>query len=250
MGKLIKNKSRKMKSKRRKMKKSRKIRKYKMRGGGIEPEDIMFQDFYDLVCILKPEVKKGIIIWTQYQQPSGMDSLCTIGLKTAKQLHTENIQFGRDKSVQHSYIFFKAPYLSNIIDYTSIDSEINSSYGPGQSNIPNRVYIRVDPDKTYVFSSEIRSSKYPNNINQSKKLLSSYLTIISKNLITSTPGQEQIYNLVDSTIEYERSYLSDEDEGYGIGEISYPLTSIPINRTSEILVTIPHLTPDYFVKCT
>ena len=248
MGKLIKNKSRKIKSKRRKMKKSRKIRKYKMKGGGIEPEDIMFQD--DLVCILKPEVKKGIIIWTQYQQPSGMDSLCTIGLKTAKQLHTENIQFGRAKSVQHPYIFFRAPYLSNIIDYTSIDSEINSSYGPGQSNIPNRVYIRVDPDKTYVFSSEIRASKYQNNINQSKKLLSEYLTIIATNLSKSSPGQEQIYNLIDSKIEYERLYLSEEDEEYGIGEIFYPLTFSPINRSSEILVTMPHLTPEYFVKCT
>ena len=153
MGKLIKNKSRKIKSKRRKMKKSRKIRKYKMKGGGIEPEDIMFQD--DLVCILKPEVKKGIIIWTQYQQPSGMDSLCTIGLKTAKQLHTENIQFDRAKSVQHPYIFFRAPYLSNIIDYTSIDSEINSSYGPGKSNIPN-IFCQL-PNNTSVSSKSVKT---------------------------------------------------------------------------------------------
>jgi hypothetical protein len=247
MGKLIKNKSRKMKSKRRKMKKSRKIRKYKMRGGGIEPEDIMFQD--DLVCILKPEVKKGIIIWTRYQQPSGMDSLCTIGLKTAKQLHTENIQFGRDKSVQHSYIFFRAPHLSNQIDYTSIDSEINSSYGPEQTDRPKTVYIRVDPDKTFVFASDMRLSKYPKMIMNTKILLSDYLIIIAKNLIQSQSSKQQrlpnqLYSMLSYELSSENVSINDE------GEAPYPLTSIPINLSSEILVTMPHLTPNYFVKCT
>ena len=220
----------------------------------------MFQD--DLVCILKPEVKKGIIIWTQYQQPSGMDSLCTIGLKTAKQLHTENIQFGRDKSVQHSYIFFRAPYLSNIIDYTSIDSEINSLYGPQQSNRPNRVYIRVDPDKTYVFSSEIRArynpTKYHSMLDElirSKKTLTTYLDIINKNSkIKITSSYVPIYNLYDSHKEliiknyddgdYDNGDDDDEDDA------TYPYSSHDIERNSEILVTMPHLTPDYFVKCT
>jgi hypothetical protein len=51
-------------------------------GEPIEQSDIMYQD--DLVCILKPSVKKGIIIWYMFTQPKGMDSLCRLGLKTGK----------------------------------------------------------------------------------------------------------------------------------------------------------------------
>ena len=52
--------------------------------------DIMYQD--DLVCILRPNVKKGIIIWTHFTQPAGMDSLCNLGLKTGKQLQTSTLE--------------------------------------------------------------------------------------------------------------------------------------------------------------
>jgi hypothetical protein len=53
----------------------------KMIGGAGEPieqSDIMYQD--DLVCILRPEVKKGIIVWTHFTQPAEMGSLCELGL--------------------------------------------------------------------------------------------------------------------------------------------------------------------------
>ena len=33
-------------------------------GTNIKKNDIMYQD--NLVCILKPDVKKGIIVWTHY----------------------------------------------------------------------------------------------------------------------------------------------------------------------------------------
>ena len=58
----------------------------------IECNDIMYQD--ELVCILKPHVKKGIIVWTNYTQPPDMDSLCKLGLKTGKQLNLEGINYG------------------------------------------------------------------------------------------------------------------------------------------------------------
>jgi hypothetical protein len=43
-------------------------------------KDIMYQD--DLVCILRPNIKKGIIIWSNYTQPPNMESLSILGLKT------------------------------------------------------------------------------------------------------------------------------------------------------------------------
>ena len=63
----------------------------------IEQSDIMYKD--DLVCILKPNVKKGIIIYSTYTQPEGIDSLCELGLKTGAQLHKNKAEFGRTFTV-------------------------------------------------------------------------------------------------------------------------------------------------------
>lgn len=225
--------------------KQNKTRKYKKIIGGagepIEESDIMYQD--DLVCILKPEVKKGIIVWTHFTQPKGMDSLCELGLKTGKQLKKEGIEFGRDKI--HPYMFFRAPYYSRDIDYTSVETEIESSYGEGQIGIEPRVFIRVDPDKTFVYSSEIRvqGQWYDNKyiIENSKKTLSEYLEIINNNNmnIKNEPGQQKMYNLFTSKAE-----LFPTNHFPGL-----PYNIYPIEKNSEILVSIPHLKPEYFVLC-
>ena len=212
---------------------------------GIEPieeSDILFQD--ELACILKPDVKKGIIVWTRYTPPQQINNLCDLGLKTGKQLESEGVKFTRRKV--HPYIFFRAPYYSRKIDYSTVETEINSSYDDLQFNREKYIYIRVDPDKTFVFSSEIRAcaSNPDIDIYKSKKLLSEYLTIIndnakimrSLNRITQRP----IYHLFSSRlipININR-------------EIDYPFDNFNIERHSEILVQIPHLEPHYFVLCT
>lgn len=230
--------------------KTKKTRKNKKMIGGagepIEQSDIMYQD--DLVCILKPDVKKGIIIWTIFTQPEGMGSLCELGLKTGKKLEEEGVNFGRTKI--HPYIFFRAPYYSRDIDYTSVETEIKSSYGERQLGIKQIAYIRVDPDQTYVFSSEIRAEK-PDDIEKSKKLLSDYLRIIDENAkiyktlfpLTETHKQPE-YDLFTSKL------IPVTNNGISYTKVSYPLNNSPIERNSEILVSIPHLTSDYFVSCT
>jgi hypothetical protein len=228
----------------------RKTRKNKKMIGGegepIEQSDIMYKD--DLVCILRPDVKKGIIVWTHYTQPPEMHSLCELGLKTGKQLQKEGIYFGRTKI--HPYMFFRAPYYSRDIDYTSVETEINSSYGEGQIGREPRVFIRVDPDRTYVFSSEIRALK-PEDIYKSKKTLSQYLKIIYINSTIyktlfpmSITKKQPAYDLFTSSL------IDVKNNGTKIYKVNYPLIDIPIERNSEILVSIPHLTPDYFVLCT
>lgn len=231
--------------------KKNKTRKNKKMIGGagepIEQSDIMYQD--DLVCILKPEVKKGIIIWTGFTQPEGMGSLCELGLKTGKQLQIEGIDFGRRKI--HPYIFFRAPYYSRDIDYTSVETEIISSYGEGQIERESRVFIRVDPDRTFVFSSEIRDTitysvwygKEDAILNNSKKTLSEYLQIINDNMKIKEdviPEQKIWYNLFTSKAVLFPVKASPRE----------PFDDKPIERNSEILVSIQHLTPNYFVLCT
>jgi hypothetical protein len=228
-------------------KKNKTRKTIKMIGGGggpIEESDIMYQD--KLVCILKPEVKKGIIIWTHYAQPPNVESLCTLGLKTGQQLQKEGVDFGRN--VQHPYIFFRAPYYSRKIDYSTPETEIISSFGEGTAiERSSKVFIRVDPDRTFVFSSEIRSisldtAKTEYFINNSKKTLSKYLEIINKNLSIEQnveEGQQIYYNLYSSKASLFPSSRSPK----------ILFDPHPINENSEILVSIPHLTPDYFVLC-
>jgi hypothetical protein len=230
--------------------KKNKTRKNKKMIGGagepIEQSDIMYED--DLVCILKPEVKKGIIIWTHFTQPEGMGNLCELGLKTGKRLHEEGIDFGRN--IYHPYIFFRAPYYSRDIDYTSVEKEIISSYGEEQIGSKPIVYIRVDPDRTFVFSSEIRA-KNPADIEKSKKTLSEYLRIIYMNSTIyntlfplSITKKQPAYHLFSSELR------PIENDGKNFTKLKYPLINVPIERSSEILVSIPHLIPDYFVLCT
>jgi hypothetical protein len=230
--------------------KKNKTRKNKKMIGGagepIEQSDIMYKD--DLVCILRPDVKKGIIVWTNYTQPSEMNSLCELGLKTGKQLKNEGVNFGRSKI--YPYIFFRAPYNSSEIDYTSVETEINSSYGEEEIGIKSRVFIRVDPDNTFVFSSEIRDvfkhsvwyGKAETMINNSKKTLSKYLEIISNNMkiIENVKPDKKIwYNLFTSAAVLFPTAANPTE----------PFDDEPIERNSEILVSIPHLTRDYFVLC-
>jgi len=183
-----------------------------------------------------------------------MPPLCEAGLKTGAQLQTEGVNFGR--SMIHDYMFFRAPYYSDPIDYTSIDTEIVSSFGIGESTIPSRVWIRIDPEKSNVYSSEIRATYFPQfrygsqeylsametQVKNSKKSMTEYLRILDKNETAITDieaGKKPLYNLFSSKVELFPI-------AYNLG---YPWNSHAINKNSEVLVRIPHLTPNYFVKC-
>ena len=239
--------------------------------GPILPKDILFQD-HD-VCILHPHVKKGVLIFTVYEQPADMTPLCEEGLKTGAQIECEGGDSGR--IMIYDYIFFRAPYLSDRIDYTSIDTEIRSSFGPTESVIPSRVWIRIDPDKSNVYSSEIRTTFSPqykfmspeylsamkSEVIKSRKTMKDYLKILVKNKIeieSTLPGETLLYNLYTSEAvtrvpiaEMKKSYEGLAVFGENESDYSslYPLVSFNINRSSEVLVRVPHLTPNYFVKC-
>ena len=244
----------------RKLRKYNKTRRHRMRGGDILPEDIMYQDRD--VCILRPEVKKGILVFSNYTQPKNSPPLCETGLKSGKQLRSEGVDFGR--SVYHPYIFFRAPFYAHPIDYSSIDAEIESSFGKGFGG-GTRVWIRVDPDRTYVYSSELRMSEARKRmLDASRKTMTDYLRIINANkALVPGPEQEAKYHLISSQKmlfpKMARSFRFNNN-GYWnnpFSRISYNnrdynsmINTNPIERNSEVLVAINHLTPDYFVKCT
>jgi len=214
--------------------------------------DIMYQD--NDVTILHPKSDRGIIIWTNYVQPDSSPDIYETGLKTGEQLKKEGIEFGR--SVYHPYIFFRAPYRkpdkadpNNVESYYDKDL-FNSS--------KNKIFIRVDPDKTNTYSSEIRvymppnryhSTVYNNHLKQSRKTLTEYLDIITENkehLQNKKQDETAVYNLYTSRIQSIHKTRSPFIEHFD-NHKNYPLNTLPINRMSEILVRLPHLTPNYFV---
>jgi hypothetical protein len=249
-------------------KKTRKSKKTKRQKGGhvfsklqymnylpddpILPEDILYED--SDVCILKPEVKKGILIFSTYDPAPVLNSLCEIGLKTGAQLKREGYNIGR---TIHKYIFFRAPFYNNPIDYTSVDTEISSSYGEELINSKFKVYIRVDPSKTNVYASDIRSvyrsplregtQSHTDNINEkvklSKKSMIDYLKILDKNeenILEIVPGTKPVYNLYTGEVRIVKLTQA----------LRYPWVPYNINTQHEVLVKIQHLTPNYFVRCT
>ena len=231
--------------------KRRSTRRRRQHHKGGADDDIMFRD--SDVCILKPGVKKGILVFTHYTQPAGIPSLCEGGIKTGAQLKKEGVDFGR--AVFHPYLFFRAPYLSNPPDYTTVESEIKSSFGERVSDMPKMAWIRVDPDQTYVYSSEIRVKYYPqvrfgtaeytseleSQVRNSRKTMTEYLRIIGENArMPVEAGKKPVYHLFSSEVKLIPMK----------GKAIYPWNEEPINMNSEVLVRIPHLTPDFFVKCT
>ena len=76
-----------------------------------------------------------------------------------------------------------------------------------------------------------------------KKKLSEYLTIIKTNLeietleLNKNKNNKILYNLKSSEARLFPNTINP-------GKL---FSKVPINRNSEILVSIPHLTPDYFV---
>ena len=189
----------------------------------MSSSDILHQT--DLVTILKPKCKKGILIWHHFSDDIPLKQIKMEGLKSGKYMAERGIKYGR--SVKHPYIFFRAPYLCP----------------KKKINYKNIMCIRVDPDKTYVFSSEIRplfsSDEQEKEINISKKTLTEYFQIIRKQEeIKNITGMKPLWNMFTGEMEYWPEKV----------KCRYPWSSYPINRMSEILVDLPFMKKHYFVN--
>ena len=203
-------------------------------------------------CILKPDCKKGILVSTKY--PKKYQNIPKIGLKSGYKLKKEGMDLNR--SIEHNCIFFRAPYQKPLkLDYSDINSEINSVYpivdeDEKKDFMENRIFIRVHPRYTYVFSSEIRDIfMYPQNygkkdiIQRSRKSLLEYLHIIENNkkLMLQNQNKLTFFNLESSKVHFSNDIVSCIAR-------KYPYNPFLIHKCSEVLVEIPFLSPEHFVK--
>lgn len=200
------------------------------------------------MTILKPNIKKGILIWTKYNEK--FPQIPKIGLKSRFRL----VQEGLMDSIgpQHKCIFFRAPYRKpSKIDYTSLKTEIECLYKyPGfkldDAFYKNKVFIRIDPRNTYTFSSEVRDVftypefyGKPDEIFKSRKTMIDYLDIIEKNeeiMKTCCKGFLPVFNLYTSKAHcFHINY-----------KCKTPYTSYKINVCSEVLADVEILDPEHF----
>ena len=212
----------------------------------IKVEDISLK--LPNITILKPNIKKGILIWTKFNEK--FPQIPKTGLKSRFRLVQEGLI--EDNGPKHKCIFFKAPYNKPLrIDYTSLKSEIECLYKyPGfkldDDFYQNKVFIRIDPRTTYTFSSEIRDVftypefyGKPEEIFKSRKTMIDYLDIIEKNekIIKSCPqGSLPVFNLYTSQAHcFHIDY-----------KCQVPYNPYKINVCSEVLADVEILDPEHF----
>ena len=214
----------------------------------ILPEDVILET--SNVCILKPEVKKGVLIFHSY--PAERFELIKSGLKSNNTLLKEG--FKTLCKIPHKCIFFKAPYQKpSVIDYSSPIKEISSVYQLTEKELnpeffQHKIWIRVDPRRTNTFSSEIRDIftypkhyQKPGYLQNSKKTMLSYFDIIESNkqIIESNPDLMPIFNLFSSKVVMRQTLPV---------KFKSPMNKYFINLNSEVLVETSHLPPKYFVN--
>lgn len=207
----------------------------------ILEEDVLFST--KDVRILKPELKKGILLFTKFNK--NFPEVIAQGLKSRKKLVEDGIMdsFGP----KHPYIFFRAPHKNTVIDYSSPDTEVNSIYNISKEEdfFENKIFIRVDPRHTYTFSSEIRDIftypdyyRKPDIIQNSRKSMLDYFRIIKENEdIKITRGNQALFNMFSSK-KVVRPFQFD---------CRAPFSKYDINTNSEVLVETDFLSPSHFV---
>lgn len=214
----------------------------------ILDSDVKYSD--DKVTILHPHVKKGVLIVTFFNPPSSGEDLKKTGLKTGKKLLEEGVDFGRCKI--HPYIFFRAPLSCDCLESVpeTPKQELFRNYDDIFAKFghlfPHYIAIRVDPDKTKVYSSEMRTQqfekeKFETEYKRSEKTMTEYLKVIKRNSLKKNTyiTHDVYYNLITCEKRlFEKKFNP-----------CYPFNGAPIERNSEVLVQVPHLTPDYFVDC-
>lgn len=224
----------------------------------IVPEDIVFQN--NDICIINPNIPKGIIISHKYR--GNFNNIMIEGLKSGAQLKKENIPCLTNSL--HRCIFFRAPYHKpRKMDYSSIETEILNLYSESKTDInmndiskldadyiKSHIFIRIDPRKTFVYSSELRDIfSYPElygknkYINNSRKNMIEYLEIIENNRKEIILHQNMIpyFNLITSKVNFTT---------YSESKFTTTLPHSPylINKCSEVLVELPIISPNFFVE--
>ena len=199
-------------------------------------EEVFFQD--DDVCILYPHVKRGILIFSKFTS----EAVHKQGLLSGEEIRRRNPNHD-NRSIHHDVIFFRAPFR-----YADENLPLKAYYEDNLiANLTTKTtplfVIRIDPDQTYVYSSEARTHDFDNKmrlLRRSRKSLNQYMDVIEQNKVILPPspyGWTAQYNIITGI----KSYIAFQQHEYKFESVHNNgiYTSAPNNRNSEILVHIP-----------
>lgn len=202
--------------------------------------DILFQN--KDICILHPDSNRGILVY----HASMYTRICSEGLFSYNEVRKRHPELKlRDRKAtainkNNDVIKFKAPFTSNTTNFeTSYGSEPRQLMGTDKPEV--LVMIRVDPDKTFVYSSEARIRGDDETLIKSRIPLRSYLKRIANktNLKIDYPNE-----ICGNILTYETKMVHSEDTCH------YPwIKYMPIERNAEIIVERSYIPTNWFVAC-
>jgi hypothetical protein len=196
-------------------------------------EDVVFQN--DDVCILKPGTQRGIPIYHHSRNPN----LCRNGMEKAD---WDNPPNARRKNKDYPKLhFFRAPFTSDTRSFeglysgNSIDDMVRSD-----TMYKSLCTILVDPDLTYVYSSDSRvnSEIGIDDFLASKITLRRYLEILVENEDIHKPYYTDLLTFRKRQVKETGEY-----------EIGNERLNFPIEQNSEIVVKIQKIPIEWFVSC-
>jgi hypothetical protein len=202
--------------------------------------DVLFQD--KDVCILKPDSNRGILIY----HASTHTNICAEGLFTYNEVRRRHPELRlRDRKFtpinkNNDVIKFRAPFKTDLTSFeTMYGSEPRQLMGTDKPEV--LVIIRVDPDKTFVYSSEARTHGDDETLMKSRIPLRSYLKRIDGKADLKVEYPKE---MCGNVLTYETK-LVHADETCHYPWIKY----LPIERNAEVVVERPHIPTNWFVAC-
>lgn len=211
--------------------------------------DVLYQD--NRVCILKPNSKRGIEVFHRSEYVNIVFS----GLYSMDKLREVNPSLSkiRCKRRHDDTIFFKAPYNEKT---DTIEDSFGIDIHERMKDKRVMAFIKIDPDKTFVYSSEIRVHYWNNQhilLERNRISFRRYMEIIKENkefVKNTPPGYMCEWNIFDFRPSYRKIPLRSNDcEEIPSDFNENPMTKYDISKQSEILVRIPHIPLNWMTRC-
>lgn len=181
------------------------------------------------VVMLKPDSNRGVLVGHRYD---GRFNVTTNGLRSGKSLKERNSSWD-ERTRLNDVIFFRAPFYKD-----------NAKYVDEFSGFGKCAFIRIDPERTYVYPSEVRvTSQYYNNpkfINKFRKPFKYYMEKIEEN--ERRPGSAGHPGVFYNMLTFEKIQFPPKERP------GFPFTRVAIERSCEILVHADHISPELLIS--
>jgi hypothetical protein len=217
--------------------------------------DVLFEN--KDVCILNPKLERGIVVFSL----SDSENICSEGILSYNKLKETHPRLNLpDRTAVHidpdhnDLIFFRAPYNSDT-------STFENSYGvnsPIDLKKKNIALIRIDPEKTQVYSSAVRARPYAtnNHLQATRISMYDYLDIIKQN------EDEHHTSFRANILTYKKEFFrkdeneqgdfkmyDDDDDDFDNKHMDPWITDFPIERMAEVVVKLPIIRKEWLVAC-